>query len=165
MLTCIWKAMCLSQGTMSHFLSQSWPLSIVTVCVHYPCGQFSADNRTLSKHLMRFIPISRTQSKGGIYLVTTLHAFGLYWICFTQERNICDEGPKGPFHQTATWDGHRAIWWSLGICPRAFLVTQIVKNLSAMQETQVRSLGRERSSPVFLPGEAHGQRSLAGYSP
>ena len=34
----------------------------------------------------------------------------------------------------------------------------------------VPSLGREdclawKSTPVFLPGESHGQRSLAGYSP
>ena len=49
---------------------------------------------------------------------------------------------------------------------------QLVKNLPAMQETQVWSLGREdplekkwQSTPVFLPGESHGQRSLVGYSP
>ena len=37
---------------------------------------------------------------------------------------------------------------------------------------QVRSLGQEdllkegwQPSPVFLPGESHGQRSLVGYSP
>ena len=41
-----------------------------------------------------------------------------------------------------------------------------------MQKTWVRSLGREDPQkrewlpiPVFLPGEFHGQRSLAGYSP
>ena len=52
------------------------------------------------------------------------------------------------------------------------LVAQIVKHLSAMQETQVQSLGWEdplekewQPTPVFLPGEFHGQRSLAGYSP
>ena len=40
-----------------------------------------------------------------------------------------------------------------------------------MQETRVKSLGQEdplekgmESTPVFLPGESHGQRSLAGYS-
>ena len=54
----------------------------------------------------------------------------------------------------------------------ASLVAQIVKNLSAMQETQVQSLGGEdpwRSewlpTPVFLPGEFHEQRSLEGYRP
>ena len=39
-----------------------------------------------------------------------------------------------------------------------------------MQETQVQSLGqedpleKEMATPVFLPGEFHGQRSLEGYS-
>ena len=52
------------------------------------------------------------------------------------------------------------------------LVAQIVKNQPAMQETQIRSLGQEDLlekgmvlATVFLPGESHGQRSLAGYSP
>ena len=54
----------------------------------------------------------------------------------------------------------------------ASLVAQIVKRLPATQETQVRFLGLEdplekkmAPTPVFLPGKAHGQRSLAGYSP
>ena len=48
----------------------------------------------------------------------------------------------------------------------------MVKNLSAMQETQVRSLGGGdpleegmATTSVFLPGKSHGQRSLAGCSP
>ena len=50
-----------------------------------------------------------------------------------------------------------------------------VKNPPAVQEMQemrVRSLGWEvpleegmAATPVLLPGEPHGQRSLAGYSP
>ena len=51
------------------------------------------------------------------------------------------------------------------------LVAQMVKNLPAMQEIQVWSLGwgdpwrREwQPTPVSLPREFHGQRSLAGYS-
>ena len=52
----------------------------------------------------------------------------------------------------------------------ASLVAQMVKNLLAKQETQVRSLGQEDSlekatNSKLLPGEFHGQRSLAGYSP
>ena len=54
----------------------------------------------------------------------------------------------------------------------ASLVAQMVKNLPTMQETQVQSRVREdplerewQPTPVFLPGEFHGQRSLAGYSP
>ena len=54
----------------------------------------------------------------------------------------------------------------------ASLVAQTVKNSPTMQETWVRSLGREdplewarKPIPVFWPGESHDQRSLAGYSP
>ena len=55
----------------------------------------------------------------------------------------------------------RILWTSL--------VAQTVKNLPAMQETQVRSLGQEDSLEkeilVFLTGESHGQRRPVGYSP
>ena len=54
----------------------------------------------------------------------------------------------------------------------AFLVSQMVKNLPAVQEMWFHPLvrkipwGRERlPTPEFLPGEVHGQRSLAGYRP
>ena len=47
----------------------------------------------------------------------------------------------------------------------------MVKNLPAMQGTRVPSLGQEgvwrkkwQPTPVFLPREFHGQRSLVGYS-
>ena len=53
----------------------------------------------------------------------------------------------------------------------ASLVVQMVKKLPAIQEAQVRSLGREDPQRkewqpilVLLPGESHGQRSLVGYS-
>ena len=48
----------------------------------------------------------------------------------------------------------------------------MVKNLSAIQETHVQSLGQKYPlekgmlpALVFFPGEFHGQRRLAGYSP
>ena len=48
----------------------------------------------------------------------------------------------------------------------------MVKRLSTMRETRVRSLGREdplekewQPTPVFLPGKFHGLRILVGYSP
>ena len=48
----------------------------------------------------------------------------------------------------------------------------MVKNLPAMQETQVHSLGGEyplekemAPTPVFLLGKSHGEKSLACYSP
>ena len=52
------------------------------------------------------------------------------------------------------------------------LVAQAVKNLPAMWEIRFNpSIGKIRwrreglPAPVFLTGESHGQRSLAGYSP
>ena len=53
---------------------------------------------------------------------------------------------------------------------RASLVPQMVKNLPAMQETQVLSPGQEDPleegmATHSLPGESHGQRSLVGYRP
>ena len=54
----------------------------------------------------------------------------------------------------------------------ASLVAQTLKNLPAMQEIWVQSLGQKdpwsrkwQPTPVFLPGEIHGQRSLVGYIP
>ena len=53
---------------------------------------------------------------------------------------------------------------------KATHVAQLVKHLTAMQETWVHFLGREvplekemAPIPVLLPGESHGQRSLEGY--
>ena len=54
--------------------------------------------------------------------------------------------------------------------PWALLVAQTVRNLPAKRETWVQFLGqedpleKERATPVFLPRESHGQRSLTGYS-
>ena len=54
----------------------------------------------------------------------------------------------------------------------ASVVAQMVKNLPAMRETWVPPwVGKIRwrrawqPTPVFWPGESHGQRSLVGYSP
>ena len=51
-------------------------------------------------------------------------------------------------------------------------MVQNVKNLPAIQETQIQYLGQEDPwrwewlpSPIFLPRESHGQRILVGYSP
>ena len=54
----------------------------------------------------------------------------------------------------------------------ASLVAQLVKKPPAMQETRIQFLGQEdpleeawQPTPVFLPGESHGQSCLVGYSP
>ena len=51
-------------------------------------------------------------------------------------------------------------------------MTQTVKNLPTMQETQVQFLGQENplekgmvTTLVFLPREFHEQKGLVGYSP
>ena len=59
-------------------------------------------------------------------------------------------------------------------CPINSLVAQKVKNLPAMQETWIWSLGWEdrfswrrewpSTTPVFLSREFHGKRSLVGYT-
>ena len=61
------------------------------------------------------------------------------------------------------------LWYDGGT---GFLVAQMVKNLPTMQETWVQSLVGKTSwrrewqcTPVFLPGESHGQGSLEGYRP
>ena len=53
-----------------------------------------------------------------------------------------------------------------------YLITQIIRNLPAMWETWIQSMGEEDSlekeistHPVFLPRKSQGQRSLMGYSP
>ena len=65
------------------------------------------------------------------------------------------------------------LYTDINIFLRASLVVQTVKkkNLPAMLETCFQSLDWEEPlenerlpTPVFLPGESHGQRSLSGYS-
>ena len=74
-----------------------------------------------------------------------------------------------PFGKQAT---QHLPWRMSGILIWESLVAQTVKNLPAMKETWVWSLVWEdplekkwQFTPVFLPREFHGQRSLSGYSP
>ena len=75
----------------------------------------------------------------------------------------------GLFTTSVTWETPRSLAvTSLSVSP----VAQTVKNLPTMWETQVQSTGQEdplekemQPTPVFLPGESHGQRSLVHYSP
>ena len=48
---------------------------------------------------------------------------------------------------------------------QGFLVAQMVKKLPAMQETEIPWRREWQPTPVFMPGEYYGQRSLAGYIP
>ena len=74
---------------------------------------------------------------------------------------------ESPWTCKTVWLELAGLSWS-----RAFLMAQMVKNPPARQKTSVQSLGQEDtwrreqlSTLVFLPGEFHGQRNLAGYSP
>ena len=68
---------------------------------------------------------------------------------------------------TSSLEMHGSASWG------ASLLAEMVKHLPAMQETQVRDPWVQKipwrrtwqPTPVFLPGEFHGQWSLAGYSP
>ena len=78
------------------------------------------------------------------------------------------QGSQGP----GITPGHLLIDVPLHSCREASLVTQMVKNPPAMQETRVRSLGREdplekgmATHSSILAGKSYGQRSLVGYSP
>ena len=108
----------------------------------------------------------REQGRGG--------SQGQQWSWDRREWDKTAEVGSQCWERTARmWQGQS--WYNLGmsfISCGASLVTQTVKNLPAMWETQVWSLGREdpvekgmQPTPVFLPGEFHGQRSLVGYSP
>ena len=73
--------------------------------------------------------------------------------------------------RTSPWGRNRQTGLSDFHFNLAFLVAQIVKNLPSMQEVGIQSwvgktLEKEMAThSIFLAGESHGQRSLAGYSP
>ena len=65
------------------------------------------------------------------------------------------------FHLSSESVGYQVAQWK-----------RICLPMQETQETQVQSLGQEnpwrrkwQPTPVLLPGESHGQRSLAGYIP
>ena len=60
---------------------------------------------------------------------------------------------------------------SINCKKRLSLVAQTIRNLPAMQETWVQSLGWDNllvkgmaTHSIVLPGKPHGQRNLMGYS-
>ena len=96
---------------------------------------------------------------------------------FSHRNNLRKEGAApGPFYRPG--DNHSSWGWGDGQIKQllwASQVTLVVKNLPAnAQDTRgkfdpwVGTIPWRRKwqpTPVFLPGESHGQRSLAGYSP
>ena len=89
---------------------------------------------------------------------------GLPW-CSIDRESACNAGDPGsiPGSGRSSGRGHgNTLQYSW-----ASLVAQIIKNLPAMWETWVQSLGwkdplekKQLPTPVFWPGEFHGQRNL-----
>ena len=94
---------------------------------------------------------------------------------YTEEHRMCSKTHSGcpkpliVLNSTYTvfFPINTFLWSSLG-----FPGGSDGRNLPTMRETQVQPLGQEdplekgmASTPVFLPGESHGQKSLVGYSP
>ena len=81
------------------------------------------------------------------------------------------EGEVAPFYRAGP---PSLLYWSKASLKKASQMALIVKNSPAVQKTEemwvdpwVRKILWRRKwqpTPVFLPGEFHGQRSLAGYS-
>ena len=70
------------------------------------------------------------------------------------------------------WISENLLGFLMTQCLVASLVVQMVKNLPAMHkmcfDPWIRKIPWRRAqqpTPVFLPGESHEQRNLAGYSP
>ena len=107
------------------------------------------------------------------------HLSGCWCVCPWVSTSFANNSYMGSkshlFFITSCFIGLPVLTWARTNCShftRILLVAQLVKNLPAMQETQVQSLGwgdpwrrKWQPTPVFLPGESQGQRSLVGYSP
>ena len=83
------------------------------------------------------------------------------------KESACNTGDLGLIPGSGRSPGER-IGYPLQY-PQASLVVQMAKNLPAIQKTWVLSLAweiplEEAPTPVLLPGQSHGQRSLVGYS-
>ena len=88
-------------------------------------------------------------------------------LCFLLREAKCAADPAGLTFLGVLFH----LWFPIFIFP-GFPSGSEVKNLPAVQETRIQSLVQEDPleqgmlpTPGFLPGESHGQRSLAGYSP
>ena len=100
-----------------------------------------------------------------IYIHTHIYVYSGYPGSSAGKESACNAGNPSsiPGQERSPGEG-------IG-CPLQYyssLVSQTVKNLPAMRETWVRKIPWWRAwlpSPVFLPGELHGQRTLVGYSP
>ena len=132
----------------------------VTKLFNHPQRKFCVYSKTIP-HFPQPQPLQTTNllsSSVGFSSVQSLGCVQLFATPWTAAH-------QGIYHSTYS------IWTSLLEVQRAFLVTQRVQNLLAMQGTWVQFLGWEDSlkkkmatHSSILAWEIHGQRNLAGYS-
>ena len=95
--------------------------------------------------------------------LATTNLFSISWVCLFSDPYVSETN-----HTVFVF-----LWCiSLSIMSsRGFLHSSVSKDPSAMQEAQVLflvqedPLEKEMTTPLFLSGKSHRQRSLAGYSP
>ena len=157
-------------NSLSAIQSPPWP-GLWPLPDSYTSLQTSPDFCTISGRMQPFLSWPHC----SLLLGTTL------WSSLTIKSLLISQDPSGKL--LLTWSRPQASWRPLFFffeflsylfhlsCgfPHSSLS---LKNLSMVQETRVQFLGQEDSwrrkrqpTPVFLPGESHGQRRLAGYSP
>ena len=110
---------------------------------------------------------------------------GCYQLCSpVQEPWLCFSSVHGDMIWTQRYaESSTSLYTGTNLCTNlrdsfgwsrtgAFLLALTVKNLPAVWETQVQSLGQEdplqkgmATHSSIVPGEFHGQRSLAGFGP
>ena len=147
----------------------------ISLCTKEPAGQMSSSRSPGGKGLwlLFLLPWSSLlprQGQAGVGWEAET-GVGRELCSWTFQPCSCYKNKKSSQHlpffllTTRAFDGGIRFLW-------ASLVAQMVKNLPAMQETRVLSLGTEdpwrrtwQSTLVFLSGEFHGQRSLVSYSP
>ena len=152
---------------MEHYELPSWYLS-VNVC------SCKADF-TLKKIRFFF-----TELISNLTFNQTIKEYSPSWItALTWQRGLCKIMASSPITSWQTEGGKvEAVrdlilgGYKITADSDSALVAQMVKNLSAMQETRFRFLGREdplekgmATHSDILPGEFHEQKILAGYSP
>ena len=109
---------------------------------------------------------THARARAHTHTHTHTHTQEQLWIKLLPILNAYKQGQRPLL---ADWCGYPWLELPLSFL-RVSLVAQMVKNLPTIQEAQVRSLGRKipwrkewLPTSVFLPGECHGQSSLAGY--
>ena len=116
--------------------------------------------QTHRMYTTRSVPCCKLWALDGVMCQCRFTILTTWWGCWHRGNYVC-VGPGGT--------------WGISLLPLRFvtsLVAQMVKNLPAMGRPgfdpwvgKIPWRGKWQPTPLFLPGESHGQRSLAGYSP